>query len=182
MAAKIPAHAVVASFRFERAAGDALKKIREVAQHEGLGVHNAAVLAVSEDGKLRIKETDDMTGRKGAAVGGVVGGVVGILGSTVLLPLGVGAAVGGLAAKLRDAGFPNQRLQEVGSRVRPGDSLLILAVDAAAVAPVTRLLRHAGAEVVQEAIDGKVAQELEAASEQPEGSATAASVEPPSAG
>ena len=45
-----------------------------------------------------------MTGRKGAVVGGVVGGVIGILGCTVLLPLGIGAAVGGLAAKLRDSG------------------------------------------------------------------------------
>jgi uncharacterized membrane protein len=179
MAAKIPAHAVVASFRFERAAGDALKKIHEIAKKEGLGIHNAAVLTVSEDGKLHIKETDDMTGRKGAVVGGVVGGVVGILGSTVLLPLGVGAAVGGLAAKLRDSGFPNQRLQDIGSRVQPGDSLLILAVDESAVAPVSRILQHAGAEVVKEAIDGKVAEELEAASEQPEGSATAAPAEPP---
>jgi uncharacterized membrane protein len=164
---------VVASFRFERAAGDALGKIKEAAKKQGLGIHNAAVLKVDDDGKLHIKETDDMTGRKGAVLGGVVGGVVGILGSTVLLPLGVGAAVGGLAAKLRDSGFPNQRLQEIGSRVQPGDSLLIVAVDEAAVEPVTAILRHAGAEVVREAIDGKVAQELEAAAEQAEAPLTA---------
>jgi uncharacterized membrane protein len=163
--ATIPAHALVASFRFETAADNALKKLKEIAKQQGLGIHNAAVLAVNDDGKLHIKETADMTGRKGAVLGGVVGGVAGLLGSTILLPLGVGAAVGGLAAKLRDSGFPDDKLQEVGSRVRPGDSLLIVAVDEAAVEPVTGILRHYGAEVITEAIDGKVAEELEAASE-----------------
>jgi uncharacterized membrane protein len=106
-----------------------------------------------------------MTGRKGLVLGGVVGGVAGLLGSTILLPLGVGAAVGGLAAKLRDSGFPDDKLRDLGSRVQPGDSLLIVAVDEAAVEPVTGILRHYGAEIIKEAIDGKVAEELEAASE-----------------
>jgi uncharacterized membrane protein len=79
------------------------------------------------------------------------------------LPLGIGAAVGGLAAKLRDSGFPNQKLEDIGSRVQPGDSLLIVAVDEKAVEPAVGILKHYGAEVVQEAIDGKVAEELEAA-------------------
>jgi uncharacterized membrane protein len=164
--ATIPAHALVASFRFETAAANALKKLEEIAKQQGLGVQNAAVLAVSDDGKLHIKETADMTGRKGMVLGGVVGGVAGLLGSTILLPLGVGAAVGGLAAKLRDSGFPDDKLRDLGSRVQPGDSLLIVAVDEAAVEPVTGILRHYGAEVIKEAIDGKVAEELEAASEQ----------------
>ena len=163
MAAKIPAHALIASFRFETAAGDALARLKDAAKTQGLGIHNAAVLKVNDDGKLSIKETADMTGRKGMVVGGVVGGVIGILGSTVLLPLGIGAAVGGLAAKLRDSGFPNQKLDEIGSRVQPGDSLLIVAVDEEAVEPAQAILRHYGAEVIREAIDGKVAEELEAA-------------------
>ena len=81
MAAKIPAHVLIASFRFETAAGDALTRLKHAAKTQGLGIH-AAVLKVSDEGKLSIKETADMTGRKGAVVGGVVGGVIGILGST----------------------------------------------------------------------------------------------------
>ena len=175
MAAKIPAHVLIASFRFETAAGDTLARLEHAAKTQGLGIHNAAVLKVSDEGKLSIKETADMTGRKGAVVGGVVGGVIGILGSTVLLPLGIGAAVGGLAAKLRDSGFPNQKLEDIGSRVQPGDSLLIVAVDEKAVEPAVAILKHYGAEVVQEAIDGKVAEELEAAepAEAPAGAAPA---------
>jgi uncharacterized membrane protein len=96
-------------------------------------------------------------------VGGVVGGVIGLLGSTVLWPVGVGVAVGGLAAKLRDSGFPNQKLEEIGARLEPGNSLLIVAVADTAVEPVSRILKDAGADFTREAIDGQVVEELETA-------------------
>jgi len=160
MASTIPAHAVVAQFRSEDGAGNALGKLKDMG---AVGVQNAAVLKVSTDGKLRIKETADMSGGKGMMVGGVVGGVIGLFGSAVLWPLGIGAAVGGLASKLRDSGFPNQRLKEVGDRLQPGNSLLIVAVDDDAVDPVSGILKDAGADVVREAVDGKVAEELETA-------------------
>ena len=181
MATKIPAHAVVASFRFEVGAGNALNKLKDISKNEELGIQNAAVLKMSDDGKLRIKETADMSGGKGMVLGGVVGGVIGMFGSTVLWPLGIGAAVGGLASKLRDSGFPNQRLQEVGARLQPGDSLLIVAVDDAAVEPVSEILKDAGADVIREAIDGKVAEDLETAAEETEAPVEATVAEQPAA-
>ena len=177
MAATVPAHAVIASFRFEDGASNALAKLKDINRAQVLGVQNAAVLKVSNDGKLRIKETADMSGGKGMVVGGVVGGVIGLFGSAVIWPLGLGAAVGGLASKLRDSGFPNKRLEDIGSRLKPGDSLLIVAVDDAAAEPVSRILKDAGADVVREAIDGKVVEELEtaaAATEAPGDGATEA--------
>jgi uncharacterized membrane protein len=163
MAATIPAHALVASFRFEDGAGNALSKLKEINKAQPIGIQNGAALTVDLDGKLRIKETADMSGGKGMVLGGVVGGVIGLFGSTVLWPLGIGAAIGGLASKLRDSGFPNQRLAEVGAKLEPGHSLLVVAVDDAAVETVSAILRDSGADVVREAIDGKVAEELETA-------------------
>ena len=177
MAATIPAHAVIASFRFEDGASNALAKLKDISKAQGLGVQNAAVLKVSRDGKLRIKETADMSGGKGMVVGGVVGGVIGLFGSAVVWPLGIGAAVGGLASKLRDSGFPNQRLKEVGDRLKPGNSLLIVAVDDAAVEPVSVILKDAGADLVREAIDGKVVEELETAAAETEAPADVAPAE-----
>jgi len=163
MAASIPAHAVVASFKAEDGAGNALSKIKEATKAKGLGVQNAAVLKVGADGKLSIKETADMAAGKGMMVGGVVGGVIGLFGSALLLPVGVGVAVGGLASKLRDSGFPDKKLNELGARLQPGNSLLIVAVDDAAVGPVTAILRDSGADLVREAVDGKVVEQLETA-------------------
>jgi len=163
MAATIPAHAVVASFPSEDGASNALSKLKQAKQDQNLGVYNAAVLKVGDDKKLRIKETADMSTGRGLVVGGVVGGVIGLLGSSVLWPLGIGAAVGGLAARLRDSGFPNQNLNELGTKLQPGNSLLVVAVDEAAADPVSAILKDAGADVIREAVDGKVAEELETA-------------------
>jgi uncharacterized membrane protein len=181
MATTIPAHAVIASFRFEDGASNALHKLKDISQQQGLGIQNAAVLKVSDDGKLRIKETADMSGGKGMVVGGVVGGVIGLFGSTVLWPLGIAAAAGGLAAKLRDSGFPNQKLEELGARLQPGNSLFIVAVDEAAAEPVSAILKDAGADLIREAIDGKVVEELETAAAETEAPAEVAPAEPPSA-
>jgi uncharacterized membrane protein len=177
MATTVPAHAVIATFRFEVGASNALGKLKDIAKEQGLGIQNAAVLKVSPDGKLRIHETADISGGRGMVIGGVVGGVIGLFGSAVLLPLGIGAVAGGLAAKLRDTGFPNQKLQDIGARLQPGNSLLIVAVDDSAVEPVSAILKDAGADVVREAIDGKVAQDLETAAAATEAPAEA----PPSA-
>jgi uncharacterized membrane protein len=168
MANQIPGHAVIASFRSEDGAGNALTTLKDRASADGLGLQNAAVLKVGNDGKLRIKETADMSGGKGMVVGGVVGGVIGLFGSAVLWPLGIGAAIGGLASKLRDSGFPNQRLKEVGDRLKPGDSLLIVAVEDADVEHVSLILKDTGADLIREAIDGKVVEELETAAAQME--------------
>jgi uncharacterized membrane protein len=179
MAATIPAHAVVATFRFADGAGNALDKLRDISNG---GVQNAAVLKVGYDGKLRIHETADLSGGRGMAIGGVVGGVVGLLGSAVLLPLGIGAAAGGLAAKLRDSGFPDEKLKEIGGKLEPNHSVLIVAVAEVSVEPLLRILKDAGADVVREAIDGKVVEELEtAAAAATEAPAEAAPSEPKSA-
>jgi hypothetical protein len=69
-----------------------------------------------------------------------------------------------VASKLRDSGFPDKRLKEIGERLEPGHSLLIVAVADVSVEAVERLLKDAGADVVREAIDGKVVEELEAVS------------------
>lgn len=161
MPATIPAHAVIASYRFEDGASNALDKIKYMNKESPIGIQNAAALKMGADGKLRIHETADMSGGKGMVVGGVVGGVIGLLGSTVIWPLGIGAAAGALAARMRDSGFPNQRLKEVGASMRPGHSLLIVAVDEAAVGQVSRILKDSGADVIREAIDGRLAEELE---------------------
>jgi uncharacterized membrane protein len=159
--ATMPTHAVIATFSAENGAGAALGTLKEARKSQGPGVQNAAVLRMGEDGKLHIKETADMTGSRGLLVGGVVGGVIGLFGSAILLPLGIGAVAGGLAAKLRDSGFPNQKLGEIGAQLQPGNSVLVVAVDEGAAEAVEQTLRTAGAEVVREAVDGQLAEQLD---------------------
>jgi uncharacterized membrane protein len=89
----------------------------------------------------------------------VTGGVIGLLGAAVAPPLAIGAFVGGLAAKLRDSGFQDKSLKELGTTVQPGHSALVLSVADGEAAE--QMLVACGATVVRETIDGHFAATLE---------------------
>ncbi|NCC33978.1 MAG: hypothetical protein EOM24_18485, partial [Chloroflexia bacterium] len=78
---------------------------------EGLFLVTAATLQADANGKVHVKELKDMGGGKGAAIGGVIAAGLGLFAGALLIPVAVGAAMGGLAAKLGDSGFPNADLK-----------------------------------------------------------------------
>jgi uncharacterized membrane protein len=127
-----------------------------------IGIQDAAVIRRDEDNKLHIKETADMGGGKGAAVGGILGGVIGLIGGPAGVVLGgaAGAAVGGFTAKLFDAGIPDERLEEIGSALKPGTSTIIAIIEHKWVADVEKELAEAGADVLTEALRDDIAEQL----------------------
>jgi uncharacterized membrane protein len=115
-------------------------------------VGNAAVLHVKPDGKVKFVETRDW----GAGRGALVGGVIGIIGG----PIGIlaGGSVGALAAKLRDSGFKNSQLEELGKSLGPNGSAVVIDIAADAIPTAQELLQTLGAkQIVVEEIDSSVA-------------------------
>jgi hypothetical protein len=76
--------------------------------------------------------------------------------------MGLGALVGGLAAKLRDSGFSDERLRKLGESLNPGSSVLLAVVEHRWVATLERQLAEAGANTLTEEIGADIARELEA--------------------
>jgi uncharacterized membrane protein len=162
MTGEVPVQIVVAAFQDEQAASDALNELKS-AQREGLiKIVNAAVLRRDANDKLHISETADMSGGKGAAIGGVTGAVLGILAGPVGWGLGLGALVGGLSAKLRDTGFQDARLRQLGQGLKPGTSAIVAVVEHTWVRQVAQELQQQGADVVTESLRQDIAQQLEA--------------------
>ena len=159
---EMPTQVVVAVFEDSYGARAALERLKG-ASDERLMKVKAAVLEKSYDGTLTVKETADMSGGKGAAIGGVLGGVIGLLAGPVGWAAVGGAVIGGLAAKLRDGGFPDEQLQQTGESLKPGASALVAVIDERYLAQVEEALRQTGATVVREAINADTANELEAA-------------------
>ncbi|MCK4724333.1 MAG: hypothetical protein KAT29_00960, partial [Anaerolineales bacterium] len=111
----VPVQLIVAAFNDEKTANAALKELKAAQRQKVIRIENAAVLRKDEKGKLHIKETGDMGGGKGAALGGVAGAAIGIIaGPALVVPVAVGALVGGLVAKWRDSGFSDERLKKLG--------------------------------------------------------------------
>ena len=100
----LPYRLQLPAFADEDAASKALEQLKELKKTRIIGIIDAAVIRRDDDGKLHIKETADMTAKKGAGIGALIGGVVGLLAGPVGLVVGGGALVGWLAAR-RDKGF-----------------------------------------------------------------------------
>lgn len=158
----VPVQVIVAAFQNEEGAEDALKKLKDAKKEQVIDIDNAAILRRDEDGKLHVRELRDMSGGKGALIGGVVGAVSGLIAGPLVLATGAGALIGGLAAKLRDSGFRDERLKQLGAALTPGTSALVAVIEHTWVHDVERLLADYGANVTTESIKADIAQQLEA--------------------
>jgi uncharacterized membrane protein len=160
MAEQAPLQAIVAAFPNEQDASDVLKELKGI-DRDTMKVKEAAVLVRTADDKLEIKESHHVG--RGAVVGGVAGAVVGLITGPIGWVTVGGVAVGALAARLRDSGFPDERLRQIGEGLKPGTSALIAIVEHRWVLDVERQLREAGADLATEAIRADVAAQLEEA-------------------
>ena len=69
-----PIQLIIVAFKDEKSAGEALKTLKQAKKKKLIKIENAAVLHKDEKGKLHIRETADLGGKQGAALGGVVPG------------------------------------------------------------------------------------------------------------
>jgi uncharacterized membrane protein len=131
---------------------------------------NSAVLYVKADGSPKFVEAKDWGAGRGALLGGAIGLIAG--------PLGVlaGGGIGALAAKLRDSGFKNDQLEQLGKSLSPNGSAVVLDIASDVVPTAEQLLKTLGAkEVVVEDVDTNVASlfvDEEAPTPEPEPTAT----------
>ena len=162
----VPIQLVVAAFNDEKAAKEALKALKQAQKEKLIKIENAAVLHKDAKGKLHIKETADMGGKKGATLGGVAGAAIGLIaGPALLVPAAVGALVGGLSAKLRDSGFSDARLQALGEGLKPGSSAIVAVVEHTWVKEVEKALAEAQADLLTASISADISEQLEAGHE-----------------
>ncbi|GAA2971489.1 putative membrane protein [Microbacterium terrae] len=122
-----------------------------VAAH-GRSIVNTAVIHVRQDGTPHYVETKDWGPGRGALLGaviGLIGGPVGML---------AGGGVGALASKLRDMGFKNDQLQDLGDSLAANESVVIFEMAAEATVAAAEMLRALDARAfVIEAVDANVA-------------------------
>jgi uncharacterized membrane protein len=157
----VPVQLIVAAFNDEDAANEALKALKEAKKEKLIAIKDAAVLYRDDKDKLHIKEQGDLTGGQGALFGGALGLTLGILaGPGALLAGAAGAAIGGLAAKLIDSGFDNDRLKAIGESLKPGTSAIVALVEHTWVDELEKQMQEAGADVFTASISDEITKQL----------------------
>jgi len=157
----VPVELIVAAFGEEKAAKAALKDLKAAKRAKLIDIIDAAVIRRDEKNKLHISETGDLSGGQGAMFGGALGLTLGILaGPGALVAGAAGALIGGIASKLRDSGFSNDRLKEIGDALKPGTSAIIAVVEHRWVSELENLMAEAGADVLTETLKEEIATQL----------------------
>lgn len=143
-------------------AASALKKVQDAKENQGVKITDAAVVQRANNGKLKIHETEDVTGGRGATVGGIFGGLLGIIAGPagVVAGAALGAAVGGAAASMLDSGIPHQHLEEIGASLLPEQAALVILTEAGFVPFIETVIGGEGVEILTETMNAEAAQKM----------------------
>ncbi len=158
-----PVELLVAAFNDEGEAGEVLKDMRGLDREGVIQILNAAVMIKKENGKVSIRETEDVRGGRGALFGAVAGALVGLLGGPpgVIVGAVAGAATGGIAAEALDMGFSNETLRDLQESLKPGSSAIIALIQHEWVDRVVAELEQYGAALFHEVLKAGIAAQLE---------------------
>ncbi len=153
----------VAAFVDERRADEALEGMKKAKKSGDFYFDDAAVIRSDAKGKVHISETGDMSTGKGAVIGGVVVGVLSLLGGPAVFaaPALAGAGIGAIAA-LKDSGFDNDSLKEIGAALTPGTSAIVATTSTKFVEEVRKASEQGGTLSFARDIAGDIRAHLEA--------------------
>jgi uncharacterized membrane protein len=117
----------VAAYPSEDGAGADLKDFRAMDREGSIELIDAAVAVHTADGKVKIEETADPSGRTWGKRGAIAGGLAGLIfPPSIIVGAVVGGASGGVWGKLRDKGFKDEDLKAIGESLPPGSSAIIV--------------------------------------------------------
>src|SRR4051794_14236048 len=168
----------VASYDNETGANQSLKDFQAMHREGSIDLIDAAVVVRDADGKVKFEETADPSGKKWAKRGAIAGGLVGLIfPPSIIASAVIAGGAGGIWGKIRDKGFKDEDLKEVGESMEPGSSAIIAIAEdhvldrlQAGIEGYDRIARHAvSAEAalvisaeLEDADDAETAEEAEA--------------------
>jgi uncharacterized membrane protein len=121
-----PIQVFVAAFDNEFQAKQALQDFKSMDREGSIQLIDAAVIVHTADGKVKFEETADPGGKTWAKRGAIAGGLVGLIfPPTIIASAIVGGGAGGIWGKVRDKGFKDEDLKEIGEEMEPGTSAII---------------------------------------------------------
>ena len=121
-----PVQVFIAAYESEDGADAALKDFRAMDREGSIELIDAAVAVHTADGKVKIEETADPSGKTWGKRGAIAGGLVGLIfPPSIIAGAVVGGAGGGIWGKVRDKGFKDEDLKAIGESLPPGSSAII---------------------------------------------------------
>jgi uncharacterized membrane protein len=108
-------------------AQEAMLAVSRLVKRGHLDVEDAAIVTV-RGGRVRLTQTRDINPSQGALSGAWLGTLAGLLAGIPLVGAALGAAAGGIYARLRDFGIDDAAMKEFGADLEEGRAGLFLLV------------------------------------------------------
>ena len=142
---------ILAVFEDESAATNSYDALHKAEKEKKVDLEDVVVISKEAEGKIHVKETAEKVSG-GARIGALVGGALGILaGPAGVITFGaVGAALGGMTAKLDDVGFDDDQLERLGKTLQPGESAILAVLESKYADLLAEKLQERGARVARE--------------------------------
>jgi uncharacterized membrane protein len=102
-------------------------KLRKLQKEYLIDLEDAVVAVKDSDGKMKLHQSVNLTGR-GAMTGGFWGSLVGLIFLNPILGLAVGAAAGAVSGALSDVGIEDKFMKELADGLPAGSSALFVLV------------------------------------------------------
>ena len=157
------AHLLAIEFDDSMKAQEALLASLRLHTRETIRIEDAAIVVKEKTGRIRIHQTKDVDAPKGAMTGAWIGLLGGILFMAPFIGGVLGAAVGGLWAKLRDIGISDKQMRAMGEELQTGDAALFLLFEPLAPTNLVRELRRFDGSVLYSNLDDELTTEIAAA-------------------
>lgn len=119
---------IAVSFNDKTQAAEVLNKLVSLQQDYLLDLEDAVVVVRDDDGKVKIRQSVNLTA-EGAVRGGLWGSLIGLILGGPLGMLFAGsttAAFGAIAGSLSDYGIDDEFIKRVGNELKPGSSALFI--------------------------------------------------------
>lgn len=107
----------------------ALAEIEKKAKGAGVEIKDAVIAFKTDEGRIKIRQTKDMTTGKGARRGGFWGLVVGLILGGPLFGVLAGLGLGAIAGRRIDHGLDDEFIRQVSRSLKPTTSALLVLID-----------------------------------------------------
>ncbi len=118
---------IAVGFKDEFTADAVILELQKLQREHLIALEDAAVVIRSKEGKVKIKQTQELTAT-GALSGGFWGLLFGFIFFNPLLGWAVGALAGAVSGALTDIGIDDNFIRDVGSTITPGTSAIFVLV------------------------------------------------------
>ena len=131
----------IAVYGTETGAAAALKDFQAARRAGAIDLIDGAVIVHTAEDKVKFEETADPSGKTWAKRGAIAGGIVGLIfPPSIIASAVVGGGAGGIWGKVRDKGFKDEDLKEIGESMPPGTSAIIVVAEDRMVEQLERSL------------------------------------------